>query len=461
MNTKQSAPFKRFISTFLLAVLFLSALNSNAQTFTATSYLNNFAGVNVNGGGQQWTTAGIWGSNTLSYVQNNELDISLTQNAWVYVENLFTSTIDITSNKVIQFTAKAGNTGYYMIMQVGDASSHITGTALQAIVPLNTSYTTYSIDFNTFNNANVNFASIKSVRFWIVANSSGSTYATLTNEHFYFNNITLGSGANNTSNNSIDRWTGDAQNVNIYNTNSGNVSLGTNPSLEPNLSTSYYKFTVSGRTNIIGDLNALEIWSPTTQQNFFRHYITFGIDKFSNGVEYGVIGSNEYRNSPAAANSKHLLLQTNTTAGGGNVGIGAFTVAPTAKLSVNSGSNAKAINVVNSSGIDVFRVMNDGKIWATEVKVQLTPFPDYVFDSTYNLMPLDSVSAYIANKGHLPNMPSAEQVDSAQIGLGEMTRLQQEKIEELTLYLLQMDARMKELEARNKALEAEIRKTKN
>jgi hypothetical protein len=71
-------------------------------------------------------------------------------------------------------------------------------------------------------------------------------------------------------------------------------------------------------------------------------------------------------------------------------------------------------------------------------------------------MPLDSVKAFINSKGHLPNMPSAVTVDSAEIGLGELTRLQQEKIEELTLYLLQMDARLKELETKNKMLEIKL-----
>jgi hypothetical protein len=71
-------------------------------------------------------------------------------------------------------------------------------------------------------------------------------------------------------------------------------------------------------------------------------------------------------------------------------------------------------------------------------------------------MPLDAVQNYINAEGHLPNMPSAAQVDSSGIDLGKITLLQQEKIEELTLYLLQMDARMKELEAENKIIKAKM-----
>ncbi len=456
-----------FKGLLTLVVIFTTSLTTLiAQTFTTTSYVNNFTGTTVSGGGQSWTQAGTWGTNTISYAQNNEMDMTITQNNWIYAENMFTSSVDISANKILQVSTKlTGYSGKYLLVYLVDASGAISGANLQAIIPLNSTYTNSSIDFGTMISTGFNFAAVKGVRFYIVDNAGGSVISNLTNAHLFFNNITLGSGATNTSTTTVERWTGDAQNINIYNANSGNVSIGTTPAAEPTLSTSYYKFTVKGRTNFIGDANAVEIWSPTTQVNGYRHYMTFGIEKFSNNTEFGVIGVNEYKTAAMTAQPKHLLMQTNSLNGGGNVGIGSFSIAPTAKLSVNSGSNTKAISVVNSSGVDVFKVTNTGKIYATEVKVQLTPFPDYVFDSTYQLMPLDAVEAYINTKGHLPNMPSATDVDSNEIGLGEMTRLQQEKIEELTLYLLQMDERMKQLEEKNKQLEirileAEEKKTK-
>jgi len=447
---------KKFVSTFVLITLFFFTNVLHAQQFTATSYLNNFTGTIVDGGGQSWNASGAWGSNTVAYSQNNELKITFNQSAWIYAENVFNNPINISSNKILQFSAKADFTGKYLLVYLVSSTGSVTGTALQVIFPLNTSYRTYSIDFATTTLSTFNCASVKALRFWVVNDVNGSNIAALTNGNLYFNNITLGTGATNNSTTALERWTGDAQNINIYNTNTGNVSLGTTPASEPTLSTSYYKFTVKGRTNFIADANAVSIWSPVTQSNGYRHYMTFGIDKFASNVEYGVIGVNEFHSGNMIAQPKHLLLQTNTLNGGANVGIGAFSVAPAAKLSINSGTNTKAIGVVNSSGVDVFRVTNTGKIFATEVKVQVTPFPDYVFDSTYQLMPLDSVKAFINSKGHLPNMPSAVTVDSAEIGLGELTRLQQEKIEELTLYLLQMDARLKELETKNKMLEIKL-----
>lgn len=453
MNFMKSLLSKKFVSTFVLITLFFFTNVLHAQQFTTTSYTNSFTGTIVDGGGQSWNTSGAWGSNTVAYSQNNELKITFNQSAWIYAENVFNNPINISSNNILQFSAKADFTGKYLLVYLVSSTGSVTGTALQVIFPLNTSYTTYSIDFATTTLSTFNCASVKALRFWVVNDVNGSNIAALTNGNLYFNNLTLGTGATNTSTNTVERWTGDAQNINIYNTNTGNVSLGTTPASEPTLSTSYYKFTVKGRTNFIADANAVSIWSPVTQSNGYRHYMTFGIDKFASNVEYGVIGVNEFHSGNMIARPKHLLLQTNTLNGGANVGIGAFSVAPAAKLSINSGTNTQAIGVVNSSGVDVFRVTNTGIIYATELRIRLTPFPDYVFHKSYSLMPLDSVEKYIKQEQHLPNMPSASQIEKDEIGLGEITRLQQEKIEELTLYIIEINKRLMEVEARNKVLE--------
>jgi hypothetical protein len=93
---------------------------------------------------------------------------------------------------------------------------------------------------------------------------------------------------------------------------------------------------------------------------------------------------------------------------------------------------------------EVFRVTGDGVVWSQEVRVRLAPFPDYVFDENYPLLPLDSLAQYIGDHHHLPGMPTAADVAANDANLGELVRLQQEKIEELTLYMIDMK---KELEA--------------
>ena len=96
----------------------------------------------------------------------------------------------------------------------------------------------------------------------------------------------------------------------------------------------------------------------------------------------------------------------------GNVGIG--TAFPDAKLTVK------------------------GDIHAEEVKVDLNvPGPDYVFDEDYNLRSLEDLQNYIRENKHLPEVPSAKEMEANGIDLGVMNLLLLKKVEELTLHLIQ------------------------
>jgi hypothetical protein len=89
-----------------------------------------------------------------------------------------------------------------------------------------------------------------------------------------------------------------------------------------------------------------------------------------------------------------------------------------------------------------------GGIRAKSLKVEPL-WSDYVFDSSYVLMPLDSVSGYIQTHHHLPGVPSAAEVQANGIDVGETQALLLAKIEELTLYMI-------ELQKQNAAMQAEI-----
>ncbi len=79
------------------------------------------------------------------------------------------------------------------------------------------------------------------------------------------------------------------------------------------------------------------------------------------------------------------------------------------------------------------------KLIAEEVRVQLSEaWPDYVFRADYDLMSLKAVKNHIRTKGHLHNMPSADQVELSWFELGEMNRLLLEKIEELFLHVIEL-----------------------
>jgi len=109
---------------------------------------------------------------------------------------------------------------------------------------------------------------------------------------------------------------------------------------------------------------------------------------------------------------------------------------------------------VNVSGYNLFVT---GGILTEEIRVNLKNtttglWADYVFNKDYDLKPLAQVEEYIAANGHLQNVPSAQQVKEDGIELGEMAKIQQEKIEELTLYLIQQNKAIEELKAQVKVL---------
>lgn len=101
----------------------------------------------------------------------------------------------------------------------------------------------------------------------------------------------------------------------------------------------------------------------------------------------------------------------------GNVGIGVTT--PNEKLTVN------------------------GKIRAKEIKVETGgDWADYVFEPTYKLMSLKETEAFIKKNKHLPNIPSASEVEKNGIELGNNQALLLAKIEELTLHIIELEKRI-------------------
>ncbi|MEK6152002.1 hypothetical protein WIW50_02015 [Flavobacteriaceae bacterium 3-367] len=126
-----------------------------------------------------------------------------------------------------------------------------------------------------------------------------------------------------------------------------------------------------------------------------------------NGDAHGYI----YGRNDAVENKFLIHSNGNSWFNGGNVGIG--TTAPDSKLTVK------------------------GKIHAEEVKVDLSvPGPDYVFKEDYDLRTLEETQQYIKEYGHLPNIPSAAEMEENGVELGMMNMKLLEKIEELTLYVI-------------------------
>ncbi|WP_443946582.1 hypothetical protein ACJVDH_05585 [Pedobacter sp. AW1-32] len=88
----------------------------------------------------------------------------------------------------------------------------------------------------------------------------------------------------------------------------------------------------------------------------------------------------------------------------------------------------------------------NGKIGATEIQVRSDGWPDYVFEPDYQMKSLSDVEIYIKQHKHLPDMPNAKTVETSGLDVGEMLKMQQKKIEELTLYLIEISKRLKAIE---------------
>jgi hypothetical protein len=176
----------------------------------------------------------------------------------------------------------------------------------------------------------------------------------------------------------------------------------------------------------------------------------------------------------------------------GNVGIG--TTGPGAKLEVarpNDGASIFRISNVGGSGFDFARnnvtgalsiqgnqtgnnnillaptsgnvgigttttgncrLAVEGMIGAREVQVVASGWPDYVFDESYKLTPLDEVEHLIKINKHLPGIPSKEEVTKDGVKLGEMQTKLLQKVEELTLYVIEQNKRIEKLEKENQEL---------
>ncbi|MXV50390.1 hypothetical protein GS399_05345 [Pedobacter sp. HMF7647] len=204
---------------------------------------------------------------------------------------------------------------------------------------------------------------------------------------------------------------------------------------------------------------ALTIYNSTPVLQIFDHEInpqdgsSMGKLAFGRGAEFASIDITRYQGSFDDVTGMIFRTSWATGAGGdganlermriqfnGNVGIG--TSNPTERLSVN------------------------GKIRAKEIRVEASPWPDYVFGPEHILPCLQDLEKFIQTNRRLPEIPSAADVLRDGVALGEISALLLKKIEEMTLYMIakdkqltaaatengQLKRRLEQLEARVEAL---------
>ncbi len=102
-----------------------------------------------------------------------------------------------------------------------------------------------------------------------------------------------------------------------------------------------------------------------------------------------------------------------------------------------------------------------GKLTANEVEVKLGGWADFVFEDSYDLKSLEDVESFINENKHLPDVPTESEVKENGLSLGQSNAMLLQKIEELTLYLIQQNKEIKTLKDQNKKiveLEEKIKK---
>jgi hypothetical protein len=112
---------------------------------------------------------------------------------------------------------------------------------------------------------------------------------------------------------------------------------------------------------------------------------------------------------------------------------------------------------LKSGGLQTFKVETNGMIRGRRMKLDLNTWADYVFEPTYQLMPLSEVEAFVKKEKHLPNVPSEQELKAQGADVMEMNKMLMEKVEELTLYLIQQNKDTEELKKQLEELQAKLK----
>lgn len=236
-------------------------------------------------------------------------------------------------------------------------------------------------------------------------------------------------------------------------TSTGDIGMGTSVPTE--------KLHVAGNIKTSGNISAVSsIVSESTVQG--GALVTSGqLVTLGNGTISGDLQTN----SDLIINNVAAELKLKTSGAdkgfvqlsGDNLRMGTYSSNINGKFIVRVGGsdrmiidNAGNVSIGTSQVASGYKVNIGGKIMCEELKVQLrASWPDYVFSPNYRLNDLYELEKFIQSNNHLPNIPAAAEIEKNGLETGEMQRLMMEKIEELTLYIIDLK---KELDSLKKQI---------
>jgi len=131
----------------------------------------------------------------------------------------------------------------------------------------------------------------------------------------------------------------------------------------------------------------------------------------------------------------------------GNVGIGETN--PTKKLQVSGDTYITGNLCIGTTDNQGYKLAVKGEIGAKKVTLENTDnWPDYVFEKDYELMNINDLENFVTENKHLPGIPNKEEIVKNGHDIGEINRLLLEKMEEMTLYIIDLQKQINELKGR-------------
>lgn len=206
----------------------------------------------------------------------------------------------------------------------------------------------------------------------------------------------------------------------------------------------------TGSLNTTGSYNtyigrgAGSVGAPAGEFNTYVGYSAGGSAPGSRNVFIGSLaGQNE------TGSDKLYIANSNTTTPLIYGDFASDIVRLNGKVAVNT---ANFPTSVGGRDVSAFNLFVKGGIVTEGLTIKLGGWADYVFDKNYKLKKLKEIERFIKSNHHLPGVPSAYQIETDGADLGELKRIQQEKIEELVLYAIERD---KILASQEQAIQAQ------
>lgn len=213
--------------------------------------------------------------------------------------------------------------------------------------------------------------------------------------------------------------------ANKYNFTNGNVGIG--------VSSPQYKLDVNGK---------LFLRLVDSENGWGRCYLQWQSHKLIMGVAQGIYSHTLVDIMPGGSNEGELFSQLSL--------YHSYSETNKAEKIRLCTHNHCWINSAHNVGIGttnpLYKLDVRGTIRADEILVNLVNGADFVFERGYNLRPLSEVQSYIQANKHLPDIQSAKEMQQNGVNMNELQIQLLQKIEELTLYIIQQERRIEELE---------------